>query len=127
MKSKYKAILIIIILCSAIISKTLPLTQRYFHDQDLEYNYTRGTYLIVMSDASLESILRDESTGDFIHFKQTQGYEVKLININDVATSGDINNLLNQFLQSYLAADPLLEYVLLIGDVNGNYDRFTEP
>ena len=50
--------------------EVLPLTQRYFHAEDMGYDYSRGTYLIVLADASLESILREEDTGDFIHFNE---------------------------------------------------------
>jgi len=105
--------------------EVLPLTQRYFHTEDMGYDYSRGTYLIVLADASLESILRDESTGDFIHFKKTQGYNVHIMDINDIGVNKDA---LREYLSLYNAAalsgqttDPLLEYVLLVGDVNGSY------
>ena len=57
----------------------LPLAQRYFHQQDLGYDYQRGTYLIVLADSSLKSVLTESSTGDYIGFKQSQGYDVKVI------------------------------------------------
>ena len=100
----------------------LPLTQRYFHTEDMGYDYSRGTYLIVLADASLESILREEDTGDFIHFKKTQGYNVHIVDINDIGVNKDA---LREYLSLYNAAalpwqttDPLLEYVLLVGDVD---------
>ena len=75
-KKKIYSRFILIIFFSVIISEdVLPLTQRYFHREDMGYNYSRGTYLIVLADASLESILQDESTGDFIHFKKTFALE----------------------------------------------------
>ena len=99
-----------------------PLTQRYFHNEDMGYDYSRGTYLIVLADASLESILREEDTGDFIHFKKTQGYNVHIMDINDIGVNKDA---LREYLSLYNAAalpwqttDPLLEYVLLVGDVD---------
>ena len=48
----------------------LPLTQRYFHTEDMGYDYSRGTYLIVLAHASLKPILEDATTGDFIYFKK---------------------------------------------------------
>jgi len=107
--------------------EVLPLTQRYFHAEDMGYNYSRGTYLIVLADASLESILEDESTGNFIHFKKTQGYNVELITIDGV---GGTAEYLRSYLQYYYETlDSMLEYVLLIGDINGSYalPSFTIP
>ena len=79
--------------------EVLPLTQRYFHTEDMGYDYSRGTYLIVLADASLESILRDENTGDFIHFKQTQGYDVAVITFDEVGGTPDN---LRDYLQYYI-------------------------
>ena len=118
-KKKIYSGFILIIFFSVIISEdVLPLTQRYFHREDMGYNYSRGTYLIVLADASLESILQDESTGDFIHFKKTQGYKVETIPI-DLPGGSSAN--LRQYLQWYIEQDSLLEYVLLIGDVTGPF------
>ena len=58
-----------LILSYNLFAETLPLSQRYFHHTDMGYDYNRGTYLIVLADESLEPILLDEDTGDFIHFK----------------------------------------------------------
>ena len=88
---RYKLLFIIFI--TSLFCETLPLTQRYFHTEDMGYDYSRGTYLIVLADTSLESILRDENTGDFIHFKQTQGFDVVVITFNGVG--GTANNLYN--------------------------------
>ena len=57
-----------LILSYNLFAETLPLSQRYFHHTDMGYDYNRGTYLIVLADESLEPILLDEDTGDFIHF-----------------------------------------------------------
>ena len=59
--------------------EVLPLTQRYFHTEDLGYDYQRGTYLIVLADPSLKAVLTESSTGDYIGFKLSQGYDVKVI------------------------------------------------
>ena len=97
----------------------LPLTQRYFHHEDQGHSYVRGTYMIILSDASLETYLTDDNTGNFLEFKRTQGYNVVVQNFD---VGGGTANGLKIYLQWYVEEqDPLLEYVLLVGDVNGNY------
>ena len=88
---------LLLIFITNLFGATLPLTDRYFHNQDVGYNYTRGTYLIVMSDASLESILRDESTGDFINFKQTQGYDVVIKSMEDIGGTAEYLKRIGRF------------------------------
>ena len=101
--------------------EVLPLTQRYFHTEDMGYDYSRGTYLIVLAASSLESILIEENTGDFIHFKQTQGYDVAVITFDEVGGTPDN---LRDYLQYYIDnIDSMLEYVLLVGDINGSYKK----
>ena len=70
------------VLLSICFAQELPLTQRYFHTEDMGYEYQRGTYLIVLADPSLRAILIEEETGDFIKFKRSQGYNVKIIDFN---------------------------------------------
>tara|TARA_B100000315_G_scaffold64454_1_gene58487 strand:+ start:2976 stop:5546 length:2571 start_codon:yes stop_codon:yes gene_type:complete len=117
-----------LILSYNLFAETLPLSQRYFHHTDMGYDYNRGTYLIVLADESLEPILLDEDTGDFIHFKKTQGYDVEIITLAGV---GGTANYLRLYLQYYYEnIDPMLEYVLLVGDINGLYaaiPSFTIP
>jgi hypothetical protein len=107
--------------------EVLPLTERYFHTEDMGHEYQRGTYLIVLADTSLRSILTEDETGDFIKFKQTQGYDVKIVSFDNI---GGTANFLRTYLQIYFEdIDPMLEYVLLIGDINGSYTipSFTIP
>ncbi|SVC35151.1 uncharacterized protein METZ01_LOCUS288005, partial [marine metagenome] len=103
------------------------MTHRYFHTEDLGYDYNRGTYLIVLSDSSLSSILKDEYTGNFVHFKRTQGYDVEVVTFD--AVGGTANNLKNYLHYYYENITSMLEYVLLIGDINGSYaiPSFTIP
>ena len=89
MKSIIKIWWFIIIMNLGISQDILPLTQRYFHSEDMGYDYTRGIYLIILGDASLQAELEEESTGDFIHFKKTQGYDVQIIDINSIGTTPD--------------------------------------
>ena len=127
MKSIIKIWCLIVVVNVGISQDILPLTQQYSHSEDMGYDYRRGTYLIVLADASLEPILEDENTGNFIHFKQTQGFSVELITMAEV---GDTAENLRSYLQYYYEnIDSMLEYVLLIGDVNGSFaiPPFTIP
>ena len=81
-----------IVLCE----DTVPLSQRYLHKTDMNYQYSRGTYLIVLS-----GFLDENDLAEFINFKKTQGYNVEIVNINDIATSGDISSKLRQYLYIY--------------------------
>ena len=110
-------------LMSALLADFLPLSDRYFHQEDIGHDYGRGTYLIILADESLEAILRDESTGDFIQFKQTQGYDVELVVFSDVGGTADNLRL---YLEYYNTSNPLLEYVLLIGDYNPNSNVYLD-
>lgn len=116
-----------VLLSFSFTQEVLPLTQRYFHTEDMGYEYQRGTYLIVLADLSLKTILTEDETGDFIKFKQSQGYNVKIIDFN---WAGGTKSLLKYYLKNYYKnIDPMLEYVLLIGDINGSYPipSFTIP
>ncbi|SVE06563.1 uncharacterized protein METZ01_LOCUS459417, partial [marine metagenome] len=62
-----------IFIFSNVTADNLPLTQRYFHQEDQGHSYTRGTYMIILSDASLETYLTDDNTGNFVEFKKSQG------------------------------------------------------
>ena len=115
MKSIIKIWCLIVVVNVGISQDILPLTQRYFHIEDMGYDYTRGIYLIILGDASLQAELEEESTGDFIHFKKTQGYDVQIVDMNSIGTTPD---QLRQYLNDYYAINPLLEYVLLVGDVD---------
>ncbi|SVA85570.1 uncharacterized protein METZ01_LOCUS138424, partial [marine metagenome] len=107
MKSIIKIWFSIIVMTIGISGDILPLTHRYFHSADMGYDYRRGTYLIVLADASLESILEDESTGNFIHFKETQGFSVELITMAEV---GGTAEHLRSYLQYYYEnIDSMLE------------------
>ena len=93
--------------------ETLPLSQRFFHNDDMGYTYGRGTYMIILADATLESVLKDSITGDFINFKKTQGYKVKVKKFSEDFSSDQ--NLLAGYLKNYSTSiDSMLEYILLI-------------
>ena len=79
-----RSIIFSFIVFSTLKSDVLPLTQRYFHNEDMGHFYARGTYMIILSDASLETYLTDENTGNFVEFKKSQGYNVVVQNFDDV-------------------------------------------
>ena len=91
-----------------------------------EDSFERGTYLIVVAEAELEDILIDESVGDFIYFKRTQGYNVEIWNYEEIGSKEQLRNDLSNYY-----TDNLLEYVLLIGDSdlnnNGELDEDDYP
>ena len=94
------------------------LSQRPFLDNPEDYTYTRGTYLIVLASSTLESLLSMETGGNFIEFKQSQGFTVEVIAYPDVADNRDE---LRDYFEGYSDSHPDLEYVLFVGDVNGTY------
>ena len=121
MKKNQRNWYLFVLLSFCFTQEVLPLTERYFHTEDMGYDYSRGTYLIVLADASLESIIRDEQYGNFVKFKQTQGYNVV---IRDMDFIGNSSDYLRDYLHYYYEQEPagsMLEYVLLVGDVNGNF------
>ena len=59
--------------------EVLPLTQRYFHTEDMGYEYQRGTYLIVLADPSLKTILTEEETQDAVKWRDKKyGFMAKI-------------------------------------------------
>ena len=115
MKNK---ILILLISLSYLFSDSMAtLSQREFLDKPNNFDYTRGTYLIILGSSTLSNSISGVG-GDFIEFKKSQGYDVEVVNYTDIATN---QNELRDYLESYSDSNPLLEYVLLIGDVTGAY------
>jgi len=114
----------ILIGSALIFSETLPLTQRFFHTEDMGHTYTRGTYFIVLADSTLKTALEETETGNFVHFKQTQGYDVVVESIDKMGGTAD--NIRNYLLEYAANENVYLEYVLLIGDVD-NLGSYTVP
>ncbi|MDC1050721.1 C25 family cysteine peptidase [Candidatus Marinimicrobia bacterium] len=98
-----------------------PLSFKSFDSNNLNQLYGRGDFLIVLASSSLENYLSNDALGgDFVKFKNSQGYNVKVISYD---TQGfESNEDLRNYLISYNEeTNGMLEYVLLVGDVNGNY------
>ena len=99
-------------------SLILPLSHKGLDNRPAEYE--RGIFLIVLASQSLENWLSSETTGDdFIEFKKSQGYDVDVISLDNLDI--DSNVALKGYLQNYKNNNPMLEYVLLVGDWNGTY------
>ena len=104
----------------------LPLSHQGIDSRPAEYE--RGIFLIVLASQSLENWLGDQSNGeDFIEFKKSQGYDVDVISLDQLGIGS--NTALKGYLQTYKNNNPMLEYVLLVGDWNGAYavPTFTIP
>ena len=113
-----KHIFIISLFIGSLISQDpFKLSQREFLDNPNGKKFTRGEYLIILGNENLESSFNDVA-GNFIEFKHSQGYDVEIINYPDIANN---QNELRDYLDNYSQSHPLLEYVLLVGDVTGSY------
>ena len=86
---KFFTLFLFMIAVSNLFADLLPLTDRYFQIEDIGNDYGRGIFMIILADASLENILRDESTGDFIAFKKSQGYDVEIVIFGDIGGTSE--------------------------------------
>ena len=75
-----------------------------------QINPQRGSYLIIVPDGIVNYL------GDFVAFKNSQGFDVDVIPLSEAGESADA---IKMTIANKLAEDPMLEYVLLIGDVDG--------
>ena len=86
--------------------------------------YNRGTYMIILPFGFNEIFITNESYGgDFVKFKKTQGFDVEVVSVSDMSdnpqsiTAQEIKN----YIYEYHSTNTMLEYVLLVGDVNGSF------
>ena len=66
---------------NVLIAEIYPLAQKPFLEGlDVSDGFARGTFLIIVASSDLEDILStdSENIGNFIHFKQTQGFDVEV-------------------------------------------------
>ena len=75
-----------------------------------QINPQRGSYMIVAPDGIIEYL------DDFVSFKKSQGFNVYLFSLSEAGESADE---IKTTIGNTLSDDPMLEYVLLIGDVDG--------
>ncbi|MBI90221.1 MAG: hypothetical protein CMG60_09055 [Candidatus Marinimicrobia bacterium] len=75
-----------------------------------QFNPQRGSFLIIAPDGVANYL------GDFVIFKKSQGFDVSVLTLSETGESAELIKLA---ISEFLADDPMLEYVLLIGDVDG--------
>ena len=75
-----------------------------------QLNSQRGSYLIVSPDNMMDHL------GDLVSFKRSQGFDVYLKPLSAVGSTAEE---IKELIENTLLDDPMLEYVLLIGDVDG--------
>ena len=94
-------------------------------DYNLNDNfYGRGDYVIVLASSQLETYLTNPNTslgGDFVKFKNTQGFNVHVVSLDEEGFSS-AEELKNYLIEYDEQSNGMLEYVLLVGDVNGQYE-----
>ena len=72
----------------------------------------RGGYLII----AREGLVQQGYIDVFAEFKKTQGFDVTVVSLSD--SELDVSNVQN-YITDHFMENPMLEYVLLIGDVDG--------
>ena len=97
-----------------LIQETIPLAFQHFVETELDLphlaNMNRGSYLIIVPDGLVNYL------DQFVSFKKSQGFDVIVSLLSEAGSSSDE---IKSFIGATLAEDPMLEYVLLIGDVDG--------
>ena len=122
-----KIFFIILISMAFLFSATnlMPLSQKGL-DRNVTSHYSRGIYLIIVPQDDLIDRMSNDPAGNFVLFKKTQGFDVDIISIEGMGLGAEG---LREIIFEYKNSNPLLEYVLLVGDVNWNYavPTFTIP
>ena len=97
----------------------VPLSMKSFYNENSGFEYRRGSYLIILAHSQLSTYLSGSIGGSFIEFKESQGFDVDVmsLNVEELETAEEIRD----WISTYYNSHPLLEYVLLVGDVNGSY------
>ena len=104
------------------------LSQRPFIDNPNDFEYTRGIYLIVLGNQNLySSLIGEANTGNFVEFKRSQGFDVDVVTVSASLTAQEVKDTI--IMPYYEVSNGMLEYVLLVGDVNGSFTipTFTIP
>ncbi|MBC8310766.1 MAG: T9SS type A sorting domain-containing protein [Candidatus Marinimicrobia bacterium] len=116
-----KNLLYLFVICLGFISAEVEvrtLSMRPFIENPEDYTYARGRYLIILGNDVFETLISDESTlGNFVKLKKSQGYDVDIKLYSSISPSNNISELRDS-LEVYSDTYPLLEYVLLVGDVS---------
>ena len=113
-------IIVLLSLSNAASDKPLStLSMRPFIDNPENYEYTRGRYLIIAGMDDFTDLISNEAIfGDFVKLKKSQGYDVDVELFSTISETKSVDEL-RDFIKDYSEQNPYLEYVLLVGDVNG--------
>ena len=115
-----KKILVVVVLSNLFGTESRALVMKAFDDLNESYNYNRGSYLILLPEGLNEIFLTNENYGgDFVKFKRTQGFDVDVITVSSSLTAQEVKD--DIIMPYYESSDDMLEYVLLVGDVNGSF------
>ena len=122
-----RKVILFYFLSSFLLSDTIPFSKKAFEFSSGD-QLERGSYLIVLSNPDLYSGLLEV----FVNLKKTQGFDVDIISFSQSNESVEGFNFssandLKFYLETYYSTNPLLEYVLLVGDVNQNSDIYNIP
>ena len=116
---KFFKVNILVLFCFLFSAEMKPLSMKPFDVETIDMTYNRGSYLIVLPSNSLETYLTNENYGgDFVKFKNTQGFDVDVVYYDQIASTAQE---LKDYIINYYNENPMLEYLLLVGDVNGAY------
>ena len=132
MTSRLSALVLIIILNISWASVEA-LSKKNILDSDLTTGYQRGTFLIVLANPDFYDRLEYSAIGyNFIDFKKTQGFDVEVVSFREgsddvIGLNAETSQDLKDYLISYYESNPMLEYVLLIGDVNQSLENYNIP
>ena len=105
---------------NVLIAELYPLAQKPFLEGvNPSDGFARGTFLIIVASSDLEDILYTDSEyiENFIHFKQTQGYNVI---IQDMGYIGGSSDNLRSYLKFYYEENiPVIGKIIERGTVEG--------
>ena len=120
---KITHILLLLTIGLVISAEFKPISQKPFDLEESGIVYGRGIYMIVLPSQASETYLTMATGGDFIKFKKTQGYDVEIVYLDEIEHEGDNPEAtdLKSHIVDFKSNNPMLEYVLLVGDVNGPY------
>jgi len=100
----------------------ISLSMKSFSKENVDIEYRRGSYLIILAKSQLSTYLSGSIGGSFIEFKESQGFDVDVMSLEpeELETAEEIRDWISTYYNSHL----LLEYVLLVGDVGDTPMKF---
>ena len=98
-----------------ILNGPIPLAYRHLISEEYniplsQLNPQRGSYLIITPDNMVSHL------NDLVSFKKSQGFDVSVLTLGEIGITAEE---IKSAIAAILMDDPMLEYVLLIGDVDG--------